>query len=295
VSRPVTPELTGSRAAGLAAAVALSLPGPARAADPTPEERAACVAKHESAQISRRDGKLRAARTALLQCVRASCPSAIRSDCLEWLPELERSLPSVVIAARSPKGDESSGRVLLDGEVLAARLDGQALDVDPGSHLFRVEVPPYEAVEQRVVIRTGEKNRELLVNVGQPPATLSGAPNGGASAPPDRYRPVPPAVYALGGVTLAGLAAFAGLGASGLAMRSSLTCAPFCTDDQVRPAKVRFLAADISLGVAGVAAVATIVVFATRPAVRRDTAPRAATLTLLPAANGALIGIRGDL
>jgi hypothetical protein len=279
----------------------------ARAADPTPEDRDLCVKKHESAQISRRDGKLRAANAALITCSRAVCPAAIRSDCGEWLAEVERSMPTVVLAVRSPKGDESVGRVLMDGEVFATRLDGQPLEVDPGAHVFRFEIPPYEPIEERTIIRTGEKNRELLVTVGKVPGPDAGRPSIGVTPLPpiEEYRPVPAAAWALGAVALAGLGAFGGLGGSGLAMKSSLSssCAPFCTNDQIQPLRARFLAADISLGVAVAAATAAIVVLVRRPAVRREPSfhggaasgptPRAPAEPPHAASPGLVLGLRG--
>src|SRR5277367_5329759 len=180
-SRNSSPSVSEGRAVVLAAATllvtSLASPARARAADPPPvndggsapkppDERVACVSEHESAQLRRRDGKLRDARAALLTCSRAVCPAAIRADCGDWLAEVERSVPTVVIAARSPRGDETAGRVLMDGAVFAKQLDGQPLEVDPGPHVFRFEIPPYEPVEQHIVIRTGEKNRELLVTLG---------------------------------------------------------------------------------------------------------------------------------
>jgi hypothetical protein len=267
-----------------------------RAAAAEPGDVTVCLQKHEAAQLARRDGKLRAAHTALLACSHAACPGAIRSDCVDWLTEVERDIPSVVLSARSPKGDELGARVTMDGEVLATRLDGRPVEIDPGEHVFRFEVPPYPPVEQRIVVRTGEKNRELLVTVGD------------TTAPPpvkEPPRPIPAAFWALGGVTIAGLAVFAGLGGSGLALKSSLqaSCAPFCTDAQLQPLRTRFLAADISLGVGAAAAVAAIIVVAVRPArppasQALPSAPRSyagLALSVRPTARGVVLGVGGDL
>ncbi len=268
------------------------------AAPAAPDERALCIENHVNAQVHRRDGKLGAARAALLTCSRSVCPPAIRSDCADWLAEVEKSSPSVVLAARSPRGDEASGRVLVDGAVVATRLDGQPIEIDPGAHLFRFEVPPYDPVEQRVVIRTGEKNREVLVTVGTPQAPPVALP---PSPPPpvEEHRPVPAAAYGLGAGALAGLVVFAGLGGSGLALRSSLStsCAPFCSSAQVQPVRTRFLAADVSLGVAVASAAAAIVVFVRRPAVPAEVAPapRITWLSLQPTTTGPLLGLHGEL
>lgn len=292
--------LLGAGVARAGDPVTLPLPPPKPPTPAAPDARAVCVQKHEEAQIRRRDGQLRAARAALLQCSGAVCPAAIRADCGGWLPEVEKSLPSVVLGARSSKGDESVGRVSVDGELLATRMEGKAIDVDPGMHVFRFEVPPYDPVEQRIVIREGEKDRALSVTLAPQPGTAYEA----AKPPPpplEEVRPVPAAVFVLGGGVLAGLAAFTGLGASGLVVRSSLAsasgCAPFCTGAQIQPVRTRFLAADVSLGVAAVAAIAAIVVFVRRPTELRapSSAPRVTSISLGPGAAGVALGLRGDL
>ena len=50
--------------------------------------------------MARRSGKLLAARAALLACSREICPDAVRGDCVDWLEDVNRSVPSVVVTAR---------------------------------------------------------------------------------------------------------------------------------------------------------------------------------------------------
>ncbi|XXX82429.1 hypothetical protein WMF30_27110 [Sorangium sp. So ce134] len=160
----------------LAVAAALALTGARAHAEP---HKRACAAAYERAQGLRRDGKLLAARQALIACSQPTCPAAAVADCGPWLAEVEQSLPTVVIAARDAHGRERLDvRVLVDGRLLAAALDGKALPVDPGPHTFRYEPASGPAVEERVVIREGEKNRAITVTLG---ASSAGAP---ASAPP---------------------------------------------------------------------------------------------------------------
>ncbi|MGK3962733.1 hypothetical protein WMF38_00910 [Sorangium sp. So ce118] len=149
-------------------AAALSLAGADARAQPS---KRACAAAYERAQGLRRDGKLIAAREALIACSQPTCPAAAVADCGPWLAEVEKSLPSVVIAARDAGGRERLDvRVLVDGRLLAAALDGKALPVDPGPHTFRYEPAGGPAVEERVLIREGEKNRAITVILGAPPA-----------------------------------------------------------------------------------------------------------------------------
>ncbi|WP_437948462.1 hypothetical protein WME98_49120 [Sorangium sp. So ce296] len=172
-----------ARPLALAVAAALALTG-ARA-DAQPHKRA-CAAAYERAQGLRRDGKLLAAREALIACSQPTCPAAAVADCGPWLAEVEKSLPTVVIAAKDAHGRERLDvRVLVDGRPLAAALDGKALPVDPGPHTFRYEPASGPAVEERVLIREGEKNRAITVTLG---ASSAGAP---ASPPPPAAAPTP--------------------------------------------------------------------------------------------------------
>ncbi|WP_437564178.1 hypothetical protein [Sorangium sp. So ce542] len=169
-------------ALAVVAAAALALTG-ARA-DAQPHKRA-CAAAYERAQGLRRDGKLLAAREALIACSQPTCPAAAVADCGPWLAEVEKSLPTVVIAARDAHGRERLDvRVLVDGRPLAAALDGKALPVDPGPHTFRYEPASGPAVEERVLIREGEKNRAITVTLG---ASSTAAP----ASPPPPAAPTP--------------------------------------------------------------------------------------------------------
>ncbi|MGK3983752.1 hypothetical protein WME99_11990 [Sorangium sp. So ce136] len=170
-------------ALALLLAAALSLAGASARAQPS---KRACAAAYERAQGLRRDGKLIAAREALIACSQPTCPAAAVADCGPWLAEVEKSLPSVVIAAREAGGRERLDvRVLVDGRLLAAALDGKALPVDPGPHTFRYEPAGGPAVEERVLIREGEKNRAITVILGAPPA-------GGPSSPRPIVAPAAP-------------------------------------------------------------------------------------------------------
>ncbi|XYI03713.1 hypothetical protein ACMHYB_29695 [Sorangium sp. So ce1128] len=162
-------------ALALSLAAALSLAGAGARAQPS---KRACAAAYERAQGLRRDGKLIAAREALIACSQPTCPAAAVADCGPWLAEVEKSLPSVVIAARDAGGRERLDvRVLVDGRLLAAALDGKALPVDPGPHTFRYEPAGGPAVEERVLIREGEKNRAITVMLGEPPTGAPSSPH----------------------------------------------------------------------------------------------------------------------
>src|SRR5690349_21260086 len=128
-----------ARIARLLAAVAVATvlgPAVARAASDGDADAAKreCLARHEEAQIARRDRRMIDARAALRLCSAAACPGAIRADCLEWLDQVARTLPSVVVSARARGQDLSAVKVFVDGKLAAERLSGAALELDPGEH-----------------------------------------------------------------------------------------------------------------------------------------------------------------
>ena len=100
-----------------------------------------CFDRHESGQIARRQRRLRDAQGELRLCSRAACPGLVRADCVGWLDQVSRSLPSVVVTARARGFDLTEVRVTVDGVQVADRLTGAALELDPGAHRFRLRRP----------------------------------------------------------------------------------------------------------------------------------------------------------
>src|SRR6187399_530690 len=139
-------------------------PPPARA-----DEVAACVKSAENAQTERSAHRLRAARQRLLACAQSSCPSVVRNDCANWLSEVDQLMPSVVVQARDSRGIELFDvRVTVDGEVVANHLDGLAVAVDPGSHVFLFEADGAPPLQQQLLIREGEKGRAMPITLAAP-------------------------------------------------------------------------------------------------------------------------------
>ena len=241
----------------------------------------ACIAAHEKAQTSRRDGKLLDAREQLIVCARDACPGVIRKECGGWLDEVNNSIPTVVVLATGPDGkDATKVKVSIDGNELVSQLDGRAIEVDPGPHGFQFEMEGADPIEQSIVIREGVKNRELEVDFRK------NAPDKGAVTSPtdpegstpgtdaEPSRPTPTVVYVLGGVGIAGLAASGFFEASGMSKRSDLDdqgCKPYCPKDEVDAAKQSFLIGDIALGVGIATLGAATYLYLTRPTLEQDT------------------------
>lgn len=130
-------------------------------------EQQGCNEDYVAAQRTRKEGKLLAAREHLLACSRELCMDIIERDCATWLGEVDQSTPTVVVFARDRWGDETlEVRVLIDGAIARDVLDAKAIAVDPGPHTFRFETVDGTPVEQKVILREGEKNRRLDVRFG---------------------------------------------------------------------------------------------------------------------------------
>jgi hypothetical protein len=142
-----------------------------------------CVDANGEAQELRREGKLSAARDKLVLCSNRSCPAMVRDDCTKRLDELEKAQPTVAFEAKDAAGnDVSVVKVTVDGKPLADKLDGTALRVDVGQHVFTFEVVGQPPVTRTLVMTEGEKGRQEVVAIGAASPATS-APTF-AAAPP---------------------------------------------------------------------------------------------------------------
>jgi hypothetical protein len=242
------------------AAIVAAAPAEARA-----DQKDQCIDASVSGQELRDQGKLVAARVALLACGARACPALLRKECAGWLADVEARTPSIVIAATDEASrDTADVKVTLDGAPFLPRLDGQAIAVDPGTHLFRFEHAGSAGIEQSVILREGERRRAITVRF----------PPHGAGAPAALPAPIvaasparPVAVAALGGLAVASGITFAvlGLGAKNDAATLRTTCAPACSVDAVDAVRRKEIGANVALGVGVLATAAAAVLVFTWP------------------------------
>jgi hypothetical protein len=211
---------------------------------------ATCVAAHSTGQAERNEGRLQSAKQAFISCSTSECPSAIQTECVALLAELETLMASVVFAAVDAQGaDAVDVKVKVDGNQLLERLNGLPTTLDPGSHAVVFTWPDGFEQTQTVVVAQGEKNRR--VELRRPAKKVDEAP---APASPPQAKKTPVAAYVLGGVGVVALGSFAAFALSGKSAESAMDgCKPACTQAQVDKMRLRYLLADVSLGV-GVAA-----------------------------------------
>jgi hypothetical protein len=99
-------------------------------------DNAACLDAASRGQTLRDARKFVEAREQFLVCAASTCPAAVRADCVTWLTEVDKALPSVVITAKDASGaDVVDVTVAVDGRPLASKLDADDVrDLPLGVH-----------------------------------------------------------------------------------------------------------------------------------------------------------------
>jgi hypothetical protein len=194
---------------GLLASLCLATASPARA-----DEKAACFNAASMGQTLRDAHKLVEARDQFRICARRQCPAMVQQDCGGWLGEVQRDLPTVVVTAKDGKGsDLENVQVTMDGQPLLTTLDGQAVPMNPGEHVFHFAAADGTQVDQRAVIKAGEKNQAVAVILAKPepvaPVSPAAGPSPGeaavAVAPAEGASPWKTVGWVLGGIGVAGI------------------------------------------------------------------------------------------
>jgi hypothetical protein len=216
----------------------------------------ACIQASDEGQVLRDRGKLIAARERFVACSNDTCPRLVRTDCVSWLADIDKRIPSVVLSATDPDGNDTADvTVTMDGAALASRLEARAITVDPGPHRFRFERAGSPPVDEKVILREGELRREVVVRFSRTPRRAAAETGPSAGSRPSRGAAT--AAIALFGVTLASGGLFAYFGATALRDADHLraTCAGSCSPDDVDAIRTREIVANVALGT-GLAAAA---------------------------------------
>jgi hypothetical protein len=234
------------------------------------DEIRVCVDAVEEGQIAHQRGQLRRARERFLVCGREVCPAPLRKDCREWFDEVEASLPTLVIAAKTSEGRElTRGRVFVDGEEIPDALNGRAFVVDPGRHEVRLELVGAKPVTVETVAHEGVKKRLLTVEAEPLGSDAAGRGANGPTSSEGRHgtRPVPVGVYLAGGASALALAGFAYFAVSGRGELNELraTCGSTCQESDVNAARQKLLVGDVFLASGVVALGVATWLFLSRP------------------------------
>jgi hypothetical protein len=161
------------RRAGVFVVAALALATSAAHAQNVKET---CVDSSERGQKLVDDRKLLLARNAFLSCAQDSCPGPVRRDCQAQLDDLKKNIPTVVIRAKLKDGSDATGWVFLDGTKIGT-LDGQRLELDPGTHRIHVETQDGRVYDRQVIVAAGERDRAVLFDANAAPPTQAPPPS----------------------------------------------------------------------------------------------------------------------
>ncbi len=123
-----------------------------------------CDSTYRTAIDLQKKLKLRAAKTQWILCASESCPNLFRSECTKRFDELDRRLPTAVFLVVDEHGnDVSDVKVAMDGELLTEHLDGRALALDPGRHIFSLDAPSHPTIQKSLIVSEGVKERQVRV------------------------------------------------------------------------------------------------------------------------------------
>jgi hypothetical protein len=220
----------------------------------------ACVDHHTNAQELRMAGKLLESREALRECAAEACPALLQRDCVGWLEQVDKQIPSITFRVTVDGQSSSDVRVFVDGSRAHQPESGRAVELNPGRHELRVEQPGVAAFEEQIVLSEGERYRLVEVSMTSPPRP---------PPKPEVHRPVPVMTYVLGSLAIAGAVSGGIWGASSMSLRKDLedTCSPSCPDRRVDELRQRALFTDISFGVSALSLLGATALFVFRPEV----------------------------
>jgi len=242
-------------------------------ADVRADVPAACAGSFENAQVFMKKGQYVASRRELSACIR-DCPSEFQRQCTQWFGEVDTLMPSIVVHADANGDKRTDVKVEMDGNVLAEKLDGKGISMDPGEHHFTFTTAGYPPLRMQIILHRGEQLRTVRVRFERPEDAARAAPvvpPPPSEAPVSREfeRPVPNLVYVLGGVAVVGAVGFAALGITANNERTEFeaACSPRCRQDEVRALHNKLVLADVSLGVSLAALTAGTILWLVRPSV----------------------------
>jgi hypothetical protein len=264
--------------AGVAAAAGAN--EPSKDGSPPPmSEKAVCVQAFEQGQRLQKDTKYLAANQEFLKCAKPTCGDILFRECSKMYGDLQDAIPTVVFSARDAQSNSERTAVVItmDGAEILQQIDGRPMTVDPGSHHFTFTIPDRPPVEQDVVVRAGDKFRQIAV-VFEAPHSEQPAP-APVSAPlvpaeESRGRSVPSATYVLGGFGLAALGVFGAFRLMGSSDYDTLDkrCSPNCSQSDVDKVRQKYTISNIAAGVGGAALAGALVVYLAAPSAKHSTA-----------------------
>jgi hypothetical protein len=151
---------TGAGLVVMAVAV-LAAPAPSEAK----ENRACMTAYKKGAQLTR-EAKFHAAKESMLLCTKLICSAALRKECSARVEQLTADAPTLVPEVTDDRGRPVTDvRITMDGKPWVSKVDGRAMPVDPGLHVFTFESRGVVFARERMVVLQGQRNRALSASL----------------------------------------------------------------------------------------------------------------------------------
>jgi hypothetical protein len=280
----------GARAVSLASLVLLV--GAPAIASAGPKE---CIAFADDGQKLRDDGKLHAARDKFIACAAKTCPAVVSKQCNQWLGEVEKEIPSLTFKATDEDGkDITDAKIFVDGKELASSVQSRALPIDPGEHTVRIERSDGKSLEEKVVVRPGEKDRLVALAFQPPPKPATPATNNQPppAAPEERPFHIPTLALVGAGVGVAGAITTIVFAMSAKGDEDDLRsrCAPNCPSSEKSSIDTKLLLANVGMvvGLAGLGFAVVVTILDNKKA----PPPAAASVSLDVGPTGA--GVHGS-
>jgi hypothetical protein len=161
----------------------------------------------------------------------------VRVECSRRVADLNGEIPTVIFDVKDAAGrDLTAVQVSMDGEVIAHRLEGTAISIDPGEHTFAFDAEGLPKIERRLVIRVAEKDRHETIAFGGDtpgaPAVTATTEVPPAPAEPKEGRARVIAAVAAAGVGVAGVAVGSVFGLLALSRRNGArdACPDLCAN-----------------------------------------------------------------
>jgi hypothetical protein len=149
--------------AGLVAVVVavLATPGLSEA-----KENRACMAAYKKGAQLTREAKFHAAKDSMSLCTKLTCSAALRKECMARVEQLTADAPTLVPEVTDDRGRPVTDvRITMDGKPWVAKVDGRAMPVDPGLHVFTFEARGVVFARERMVVLQGQRNRALSASL----------------------------------------------------------------------------------------------------------------------------------
>ncbi len=123
-----------------------------------------CSAAYGRALERVQEARLKEAQDLFAVCARTACSEVMRRECAARRAQLDADIPSIVPLVTDNAGEP---RVLVevrvDGALVASRLDGRAVAIDPGKHELAFSNDDGVFATRHLMIVEGERNRPIHV------------------------------------------------------------------------------------------------------------------------------------